>query len=74
MFQPNWPTSGVYSDKDIAAHCNALFLSTASASGYIWLHMVFSFVCSCLCVFLLGRAFCFLLFGHHSLSALMANF
>jgi hypothetical protein len=23
MFQPNWPSSGVYSGKDTAAHCNA---------------------------------------------------
>jgi hypothetical protein len=33
MFRPNWPSSGVV-DKDAAAHCNAIFLSIASASGY----------------------------------------
>jgi hypothetical protein len=50
MFRPNWPSSGVYSHKDTAAHCNEAFLSIASASGYIWLHVVFSFVLSVLLV------------------------
>jgi hypothetical protein len=35
MFRSNWPSSGVYSDKDTAAHCNAVFLSITSASGYL---------------------------------------
>jgi hypothetical protein len=26
MFRPDWPSSGVYSSKDTAAHCNAVFL------------------------------------------------
>jgi hypothetical protein len=79
MFQPNWPSSGAYSGKDIAAHCNAVFLSIVSALGYFgctWFLVLFGLLCGCLACSCWGMNYtfcCSAIIAHRQQKAMMAK-